>query len=92
MYNEIIFYSASFLIVVFGILALFFKNIFYSLLSAICVFFITAIFFWLLGSEYNAIIQLAVYGFAVPVILGLGIMFTDTGKNDIQNGKNYNIK
>lgn len=76
MYSEIIFYSASFLIILFGFLTIFFKNIFYSLLSAICVFFLIAVLFLLLGSEYNAVIQLAIYGFAIPIILGLGIMFT----------------
>ena len=33
-------------------------------------------FFYLLGSEYNAVVQIAIYGVAVPVILGLAIMFT----------------
>lgn len=81
MYNSIVFYSASFLLVLFGILTMVFKNIFYSLMSAIIVFFMTAILFLLLGSEYNAIIQLAIYGFAIPVILGLGIMFTNLRKD-----------
>lgn len=91
MYQNIIFYSASFLLLLFGVLTLFFKNIFYSLLSAICVFFLTAVIFWLLGSEYNAVIQLAIYGFAVPVILGLGIMFTESGKERIVK-KRSNLK
>lgn len=82
MYKEIIFYSASFLILLFGILTIFFRNIFYSLISAICVFFLAGILFWLSSSEYNAVIQFAVYGFAVPVILGLGIMFTRKGKEE----------
>lgn len=77
MYNEIIFYSTSFLIIIFGILTLVMRNIFYSLLSAIVVFFMTAVLFWQLGSQYNAVVQMAVYGFAIPVILGLGIMFTN---------------
>ncbi len=81
IYNEIIFYSASFLIIAFGILTLVLRNIFYSLLSAIVVFFMTAVLFLLLGSQYNAIIQMTVYGFAVPVILGLGIMFTNMKKD-----------
>ena len=81
MYNEIIFYSASFLILLFGVLTLVFWNIFYSFISAIIVFFTTSIFFWLLGSEYNAVIQLAIYGFAIPIILGLGIMFTNLKKD-----------
>ena len=81
MHNEIVFFSAFILIFVFGILTLFCRNIFYSLMSAIVVFFTTAVIFWLLGSEYNAVIQLAVYGFAIPIILGLGIMFTNLRKD-----------
>ena len=54
-----------------------FNNIFYSLLSAIIVFFIAGMFFYVLGSEYNAVIQIAIYGVAVPVIHGLAIMFTE---------------
>ena len=81
MYNEPIFYTTSFLIVIFGLLTIVFRNIFYSLMSAIVVFFMTAVLFWLLGSEYNAVIQLAIYGFAVPIILGLGIMFTNLRKD-----------
>ena len=38
----------------------------------------------MLGSEYNAIIQAAIYGFAVPVIVGISIMFT-TGKGKSKN-------
>lgn len=81
MCNDIVFYSASFLILLFGILTIISWNIFYSLLSAIIVFFMTAVIFWLTGSEYNAVIQLALYGFAIPIILGLGIMFTNLKKD-----------
>lgn len=75
--NPIVFYPASVLMILFAIAAISFRNIFYSLLSAIMVFFLAAVFFYVLGSEYNAVIQIAVYGLAVPVILGLAIMFTN---------------
>ena len=79
--NPVIFYIASALIIIFTFTALFSKNIVYSLLASIMVFFSGAIFFYVLGSEYNAIIQAAVYGLAVPIIIGLSIMFmTSTGK------------
>ena len=78
--NPVVFYIASFLILVFALLSMFLKNIIYSLLCAVMVFFTASIFFYMLGSEYNAIIQAAIYGFAVPVIIGISIMFT-TGKN-----------
>ena len=73
--NPVIFYSASFLIILSAIFALFAKNVIYSLLWATLVFFFGAVFFYILGSEYNAIIQAAIYGFAVPVIIGVSIMF-----------------
>ena len=77
--NSIVFYIASFLLVGFAFLSILLKNIIYSLLCAIMVFFSASILFYMLGSEYNAIIQAAIYGLAVPVIIGLSIMFT-TGK------------
>ena len=79
--NPIIFYPAAVVMILTAILAVKFRNIFYSLLCAIIVFFLAGMFFYVLGSEYNAVIQIAVYGVAVPVILGLGIMFTDTKNN-----------
>ena len=74
--NPVIFYSASVLITIFALLALFARNVVYSLLAAVVVFFFGALFFYVLGSEYNAIIQAAIYGLAVPVIIGVSIMFT----------------
>ena len=74
--NPIFFYIASAIIIFFTIISLINKNIINSLLAAVMVFFCGALFFYLLGSEYNAIIQAAVYGVAVPVIIGLSIMFS----------------
>ncbi|MBR1775987.1 NADH-quinone oxidoreductase subunit J [bacterium] len=82
--NPIIFYIASFLIIMSTFGVLFSKNVIYSLLSAIVVFFTGAIFFYILGSEYNAIIQAAVYGLAVPIIIGVSIMFTSLKKDTYQ--------
>lgn len=73
--NPVIFYTASVMIIAFALTALFARNVIYSLLAAVCVFFLGGLFFYILGSEYNAIIQAAIYGLAVPVILGLSIMF-----------------
>ncbi len=77
--NPIVFYIASALIISFALCSMFLKNIIYSLLCAVMVFFSASIFFYMLGSEFNAIIQAAIYGFAVPVIIGISIMFT-TGR------------
>jgi len=79
--SPIIFYPASILLLIASILTFKFKNIFYSLISAIVVFFIAGLFFYVLGSEYNAVIQIAIYGIAVPIVLGLAIMFTDTSSS-----------
>lgn len=78
--NPIIFYIAAFILVIFTMVSMFAKNIVYSLLASIMVFFSASLFFYILGSEYNAIIQAAIYGFAVPIIIGLSIMFTSGDK------------
>ena len=41
----------------------------------------------MLGSEYNAVIQIAIYGVAVPVVLGLAIMFTNMKKDNYSETK-----
>lgn len=87
--NPIIFYPASFLIIIFALLALFAKNVIYSLLYSVVVFFLGALFFYILGSEYNAIIQAAIYGLAVPVIIGVSIMFPQGGK--YERVKSYTV-
>ena len=89
--NPIIFYPIAILMIFFAILTIKFRNIFYSLLSAIMVFFLTGLIFYILGSEYNAVIQIAVYGVAVPIILALAIMFTET-TNVIKENLLSNLK
>lgn len=92
MFNPIIFYSLAVALVLAAVFAINFRNIFYSLLSAIVVFFVAGFLFYILGSEYNAIIQIAIYGVAVPVVLGLAIMFTNTQSGEIQEKNNSKIK
>lgn len=86
--NPVFFYIASVIIVASAIMSLCLKKVVYSLLSAIIVFFCGSVLFFILGSEYNAIIQAAVYGLAVPVIIGLSIMFT-IGNQD--NKKDFTL-
>lgn len=89
--NPIIFYPLAFLLVIFSLLAISLKNVFRSLLSAIMVFFLVGLLFYILGSEYNAVIQIAIYGIAVPIVLGLAIMFTNLKKEDKEDRpKNLN--
>ncbi len=85
--NPVIFYLASGLIIIFALITLFAKNVVYSLLSSIVVFFMGALFFYVLGSEYNAIIQAAIYGFAVPILIGLSIMFG--GQKNKNSDRNF---
>ncbi len=80
--TPIVFYPLCALTILFAVAAISFRNIFHSLLSAIMVFFLVGVLFYVLGSEYNAVIQIAVYGLAVPVILGLAIMFTNLKKDE----------
>lgn len=74
--NPIIFYTIFFIIVVFALLSLICRNVINSLLCAVAVFFAAAVVFYISGSEYNAIIQAAIYGLAVPIIIGISVMFT----------------
>lgn len=85
MTNPILFYPAAIILILFAFLTLKGKNIFTSLISAIVVFFIVGMFFYLLGSEYNAVVQIAIYGVAVPIILGLAIMFTNPKYENKEN-------
>lgn len=59
-----------------ALLSLFSIRILYSLLSAVCVFFAAAGIYFVLGAEYNAVIQIALYGIAIPILFVLAIMFT----------------
>ncbi len=88
--NPVIFYSASVFIILFAFICLFAKNVVHSLLASIVVFFFGALFFYVLGSEYNAIIQAAIYGFAVPVLIGLSIMF-GSRKNSNKTPKSFSF-
>ncbi len=87
--NPVIFYIASVCIISFALLSLFAKNVIYSLLWAILVFFFGAVFFFVLGSEYNAIMQAAVYGLAVPVIIGVSIMFRGKANKEEPASKKF---
>lgn len=74
--KSIIFYGFAGAIILFAVLSIFSFRILYALLSAICVFFATAGIYFLLGADYNAVIQIAIYGIAIPILFVLAIMFT----------------
>jgi len=74
--KSLIFFGFAGAIILFALLSIFSMRILYSLLSAVCVFFATAGIYFLLGADYNAVIQIAVYGIAIPILFVLAIMFT----------------
>lgn len=74
--KSLIFYGFAGAILLFAVLSIFSMRILYSLLAAVCVFFATAGIYFLLGADYNAVIQIAIYGIAIPILFVLAIMFT----------------
>ena len=74
--NSIIFYGFAGLIMLFTLLSIFANRILYSLLFAVIAFFCTAGIFFSLGADYNAVVQIALYGIAVPVLFLFAVMFT----------------
>lgn len=74
--KALLFYGFGGVVLLFALLSIFSIRILYSLISAVCVFFATAGLFFLLGAEYNAVVQIAIYGIAVPIMFVLAIMFT----------------
>ena len=74
--KSLIFYGFAGAILFFAAYSIFAFRILYSLLSAVLVFFVTAGIYFLLGADYNAVIQIAIYGIAIPILFALAIMFT----------------
>ena len=74
--KTLIFYGFAGCIILFSVLSIFANRILYSLISAVIVFFTSAGIYFLLGADYNAVIQIAIYGVAIPILFVLAIMFT----------------
>lgn len=74
--KSLIFYGFAGAIIFFALYSIFAFRILYSLLSAVLVFFVTAGIYFLLGADYNAVVQIAIYGIAIPILFALAIMFT----------------
>ena len=88
MLSTLIFYPTAIILLIFAILAIFAEKIVKSLVIAIGVFFLCAVLFYLLQAEYLAIMQLSIYGLAIPILLAIALMFTNTRaeKNTITSG------
>ena len=78
MTEALIFYPSAVMLLTVALISVFAKKVIYSLLAAICVFFLSGLIFYLLSAEYNAVVQLALYGLAVPILLAFALMFTNT--------------
>ena len=82
---SVIFYTCAFLILGCAICSILAKKIIHSIFLAVIVFFATAGLFFLLNAQYNAVVQIAIYGLAVPILFVLAIMFTSQQKEDLLN-------
>ncbi len=74
--KTVLFYGFAGASILFAVISVFSLRILYSLLAAICVFFLTAGIYFLLGADYNAVVQIAIYGITIPILFVLAIMFT----------------
>lgn len=74
--RSITFYGFAVAIIVFAVLTLFARRILYSILFAVITFFCVGGIFFSLGADYNAVVQIIIYGVAIPVLLLFAIMFT----------------
>lgn len=74
--KSLIFYGFAGVIILFALLSIFSFRILYSLLCAVCVFFTVAGIYFILGADYNAVVQIAIYGIAIPILFIMAIMFT----------------
>ena len=79
--NSITFYGFAISILLFALLSIISNRILYSLLFAVIVFFCTGGIFFSLGADYNAVVQIAIYGVAIPVLFLFAIMFTSHTEN-----------
>lgn len=74
--KSLIFYGFAGAMLLFAVLSVFSARILYSLLAAICVFFAAAGVYFILGADYNAVVQIIIYGIAIPILFVIAIMFT----------------
>lgn len=74
--KSLIFYGFAGATILFAFLSVFSFRILYSLLFAVGVFFAAAGIYFLLGADYNAVVQIAIYGISIPILFILAIMFT----------------
>lgn len=74
--KSIVFYAFALTILGFALMSIFSYRIIYSLICSVVVFFAAAGIYFILGADYNAVVQIAIYGIAVPVLFLFAILFT----------------
>lgn len=79
--KSITFYGFALAILIFALLSIVANRILNALLIAVIVFFSAGGIFFSLGADYNAVVQIAIYGVAVPIIFLFAIMFTSHKEN-----------
>ena len=79
--NCIVFYGFGILVLLFAILAIMARNVVYSLLCAVISFFGIGGLFFSLNADYNAVVQISIYGTAIPVLFLFAIMLTSRDDN-----------
>lgn len=79
--KSITFFGFAAAIIVFALLTLFARRILYSLLFAVILFFSVGGIFFSLGADYNAVVQIIIYGVAIPILFLFAIMFTSSYEN-----------
>lgn len=81
--NSLFFIALSSFAIIFEILSIFSKKIIYALLFAMVTFTMVSGIFLHLGATYNAIVQLMIYTTAIPILIAISIMITDSYKNNL---------
>ncbi|MBQ3310846.1 NADH-quinone oxidoreductase subunit J [bacterium] len=83
--KSITFYGFAIFSLLFAILSIISNNVVYSLLYALIVFFSAGGIFFSVGADYNAVVQIAIYGTAIPILFLFAIMFTSFKENKTVN-------
>lgn len=71
-----IFYLCTGLILISAIFTVLSKKIVHSVLFSLITFLSIGILFFLLNAEYNAVVQISIFGVGIPILFVLAIMFT----------------
>src|SRR5574344_901634 len=76
--RSLIFWGCASLIIIFAKLTILSNKISYALVASILAFFAVGGIYFLLSAEYNAVVQIALYCVAIPILFAFAIMFTNS--------------